>query len=39
MVLHNFEKLGGTVLHRDVQTVCVEGLDNMITVLVPLVEQ
>ena len=39
MVLHHFEDLGGTVLHRDVLTFCVEGLDNMINVFAPSVEQ
>ena len=38
-VLHHFEDLGGTVLHTDVLTVCVEGLDNMINVFAPPVEQ
>ena len=35
MVLHNFEELGGTVLYPNVATVCVEGLDNMVTVMPP----
>ena len=39
MVLHSFEELGGTVLHRDVEIVCVEGLDSRITATPPPVEQ
>ena len=39
MVLHHFEEIGGTVLHPDVETVCLVGLDNMVSVMAPQFEQ